>query len=84
MGFPRVVGKNHSVEDVVQIIVSTGHARSARTFACRVRTLANILATEPKRSQECERGTQMCVRYGVFMTFGGQQAHGNSLTVVAR
>ncbi len=36
----------------VQIIDSTGHARSARTHACRVRTLANTLATEPKRTQE--------------------------------
>ena len=25
----------------------------------------------PKRSHECERGTQECVRHGVFITFGG-------------
>ena len=34
----------------------------------------------PKRSQECERGTQECVRYGASSSpLVGQQAHGNSV-----
>ena len=43
------------------------HALVRAVFAL----LRTPLATEPKRSHECERGTQECVRYGV-----GQQAHG--------
>jgi hypothetical protein len=63
----------NSVEDAVQFNCF-GHAGSARTFACRVRTLANTFLTNSERSHECERGTQKCVRYGVFIT------HGNFLT----
>ena len=37
--------------------------------------LRTPVATEPKRSQECERGTQECVRYGCLRQLcGGQRA----------
>src|ERR1700683_4083356 len=40
--------------------------RGVRTRAHRVRTLRNtrLLKQSSRRSHECERGTQKCVRYG--------------------
>ena len=35
----------------------------ARTPACRVGTRANTCSELPKRSHDCERGTQKCVRH---------------------
>ena len=54
IGGPQAHG--HSVEEV-------GSHRGARTYACRVRTLANTFLANSERSHECERGTQECVRY---------------------
>ena len=52
------------------------HALLRAVFAL----LRTPVATEPKRSQECERGTQECVRYGASSSpLVGQQAHGNSV-----
>jgi hypothetical protein len=57
------------------------HALLRAVFAL----LRTPVATEPKRSQECERGTQECVRHGASSSpLVGQQAHGNSLTVAVR
>ena len=43
------------------------HALLRAVFAL----LRTRFSTQPKRSHECERGTQECVRYTVFKTFGG-------------
>jgi hypothetical protein len=57
------------------------HALVRAVFAL----LRTHVATEPKRSHECERGTQECVRHGTSsLSLVGQQAHGNSLTVAVR
>jgi hypothetical protein len=51
------------------------HALMRAVFAL----LRTPVATEPKRSQECERGTYESVRHGVSSSpLVGQQAHRNS------
>src|ERR1700683_67867 len=60
--------------------------RGARTLAWRVRTLRNTRLPKQslRRSHECERGTQECVRHASSSPLVGQQAHGHSLLVAAR
>ena len=54
--FGKIGACTDSVEDAVQII------RFHATHLWRAHS--TLVATEPKRSHECERGTQDCVRYG--------------------
>src|ERR1039457_5348552 len=51
--------------------------RGARTLACRVRTLANTcVELKTRRSHECERGTQRCVRH-LFACIRGHSSYSN-------